>query len=134
MLSKLVKTLVGGAIGAIALYAVGKTAYVAGQEVAREECRLEAMREQLRRLPDEEERREEHHAPAQDAVEEAPHVSVQPERHEEPQRKKGIGRIFGGRGKGSVIRSLIRQPEQHALEAFVEDDQVKISIRRRNER
>lgn len=132
MLSRLIKTLAGGALGAIALYTVGKTAYVAGQEIAREECRLEAMREELRRLP-EAEKREERDA-AQDDVEEARHIPVQPEHHDEPPRKKGMGRIFGGRGKGSVIRSLIRQPEQHALEAFVEDDQVKISIRRRNER
>ena len=45
-----VKTVVGGALAILALYAVGKATYQLGKEVAQEEARLHERRDELQLL------------------------------------------------------------------------------------
>ncbi|MEG1514918.1 MAG: hypothetical protein RSD95_08555 [Clostridia bacterium] len=135
MLKNLAETLIGGAIGAVALYVVGRFAYQAGQEVAREECRYNAMRSAN------EERREKVDPPTceQQAVAKPQEAAIVPRpvvTEYLPRKKQskmellfGARKLFGDRK--SILGDLVHDPEAHKFEAFVEGDELQIHVKRR---
>lgn len=139
MLKKAAETLIGGALGLIALYVVGKVAYQAGKEVAREECRFQAMQaENNQRVR--ETASEAIEASSAEDVEIKTETAMVPVATPAPiQRKKksklsllfSAGRILGN--KRSVIGNLVRSPEDHKFEAFVEGDELQIHVRRKED-
>lgn len=121
------KTIVGGAAALAALYAVGRTAYLAGKDVAREEERLRALQASAAG---------EEATPEEDTSEETKHEEVAEPEAIEPVRKPsklsmllGLRRVLGR--KNSVVGNLFRHPEAHKIEAFVERDGLHIRVRER---
>ena len=137
MFKKLAEVVVCGAIGAAALYVVGKIAYQAGREMGHEESRYRAMHQTNVKHKKPEHVQEESGSAATETaltvVEEAePHV----EPHVEPRKKQGklsllfgAGRLFGS--KRTVLGQLVRNPEDHKFEAYVEGDELQIHVKRK---
>lgn len=119
---------VGGAIGLIALYAVGKMAYQAGHDTAELEHQNSEMRKRLAQLEgtDKDDNR---------ADVEPVDSSEQTETETAPVIRKPskIGMLMGIRSllkkKESVIGKLLNHPEAHRIEAFLEGDELKVSVR-----
>jgi len=135
MFKKIAETLVGGAIGAVALYVVGRLAYQAGQEVAREECRYNAMRKAN-------EKQREKVAPPECEREEASEskettiIPIAPLAEYRPRKKQSkLGLLFGTRklfgDRKSILGDLVHDPEAHKFEAFVEGDELQIHVKRK---
>lgn len=131
MFKKITETIIGGAIGALAIYAVGRVAYQAGQEVAREECRYHAMRKASLRM------REKDEAPSLGSYHQDEALSIiESEPVHAPRRKQSkLGMIFGARklfgNRRSVIGNLVQNPEEHKFEAFVEGDELQIHVKKK---
>lgn len=131
-----VETVVGGAIGLIALYVVGKVAYQAGKEVAKVECEYEALRKDGR-----DGTRETIALHGIDANGEEVTKIIERESTEQPVSKrpaKKPGKLSMAlnamkllRRKDSVIGDLVKHPEAHKIEAFVEGDDLRINVRKR---
>lgn len=131
-----VETVVGGAIGLIALYVVGKVAYQAGKEVAKAECEYEALRKDGR-----DGTRETIALHGIDANGEEVTKIIERESTEQPVSKrpaKKPGKLSIAlnamkllRRKDSVIGDLVKHPEAHKIEAFVEGDDLRINVRKR---
>lgn len=132
-----VETVVGGAIGLIALYVVGKVAYQAGKEVAKAECEYAALREKMDgddtsetvTLHGVDENGEE--VTTTIAKESAVQAVSNP-----PIKKAGkLSMAFGAmkllRRKDSVIGNLVKHPEAHKIEAFVDGEDLRINVRKR---
>ena len=118
-----VEIVVGGTIGIVALYIVGKVAFQAGHDIAEAECRYE----QLQRGIDAKTNRE-------DAT-----LSIDPEENVEivPEKKQsklgmlfGLRKIFGKKGT-SVVGNLLQNPENHVIEACVNGREIHVNIRPR---
>lgn len=125
-----VETVIGGTVGIIALYVVARVAYHAGQEVAREECRYQNLREESERM--EQEKKDARIIQMHDEPIRKETAIVQ-----QPVRKKsrmdGLLRVVGIFGKRApVIGHLVENPEDHEIEAFVEDNELHVNVRRRN--
>lgn len=103
MLKKVVETIVGGAIGMIALYAVAKVAYSAGQDVAKAEYR--------------------HSAGTEDPPEE------KPKKVSKLGMLMGLKRMSGF-GKQSALGDIFSNPEDHRIEAYVKEGEVHIDIKK----
>lgn len=125
MFRKIVETVVGGAIGLAALYAVAKVAFSAGQEMADMERRyhdLGGAKVDIQVL-------EGTQAEAKDARETVSAVG-----------KSGkLGVLFGlnrmlRKSKPSVVKDLMSNPEGHKLEAYVDEDELHINIKKRTQR
>ncbi|MEG2624271.1 MAG: hypothetical protein RSC06_15385 [Clostridia bacterium] len=135
MFKKIAETLIGGAIGAVALYIVGRFAYQAGQAVAHEEHRYNAMREANEKPHD----KIVPIACEQEEVMETKETTIVPsaavtECHHRKKQSKlglffGVRKLFGD--KKSVIGNLVHEPEAHKFEAFVEGDELQIHVKRR---
>ena len=116
-----VETVVGGAVGLIALYVVGRVAYEAGREIAREECRYDELKQknedlEARIISDE--------PAAQTAA-----VAV---RRPEKKRTSGIMNVVGMLfRKNTTVGNLIRNPEDHQVEAYVDGEELHLNVRRR---
>lgn len=133
MFKKLAEVVVCGAIGAAALYVVGKIAYQAGREMGHEESRYRAMHQ-----TNVEHKKPEHvqEEPESAATETALTVVEEAEPHVEPRKKQsklsllfGAGRLFGS--KRTVLGQLVRNPEDHKFEAYVEGDELQIHVKRK---
>lgn len=139
MLKKTAETIVSGAFGLIALYVVGKIAYQAGKEVAREECRFRALQKEndQRVMRATSQAIEDSSAGDMEVKPEAAMVPVDAPTHIQRKKKNklpllfGAGRILGN--KRSVIGHLMRSPEDHKFEAFVEGDELQIHVRRKED-
>lgn len=125
MFRKVVEAVVGGAIGLAALYAVAKVAFSAGQEMADMERRyhdLGGAKVDIQVLEDA-------RAEAKDACETASTIG-----------KNGkLGVLFGisrmlSKNKPSVVKDLMSNPEGHKLEAYVDEDELHINIKKRTQR
>lgn len=114
-------TIVGGAIGAVALFVVGKIAFQAGYDIAETECRYEMLKNEL------DGKSEEHEDDAEkdDISEEKPKEVVLKKRGG---MLGGIGKLFGLRG-GSVLGNLLRDPENHVIEARVKGREIHVNVR-----
>lgn len=133
MFKKLAEVVVCGAIGAAALYVVGKIAYQAGREMGHEESRYRAMHQTNIKHKKLEHVQEE---PESAASETALTVVEEAEPHVEPRKKQsklsllfGAGRLFGS--KRTVLGQLVRNPEDHKFEAYVEGDELQIHVKRK---
>lgn len=122
-MKSLVKTVVGGAIGIVALYIVGKVAFQAGHDIAEAECRYE----QLQRSIDARTNRE-------DAT-----IAIGPEETVEivPEKKQsklgmlfGLRKVFGKKGT-SVVGDLLQNPENHVIEACVKGREIHVNVKPR---
>lgn len=136
MFKKIAEAIVCGAIGAAALYVVGRIAYQAGQDVAREECRYEALHN---------ENCEKKAKPIQNRVENdseclndpGTDLIVPDEVSTSVQRRKQskLGLLFGAKrlfgNKKSMLGNLVKNPEDHKFEAYVEGDELQIHVKRR---
>jgi len=133
MFKKIAEAVVCGAIGVAALYVVGRVAYQAGREMGHEESRYQAMQHKERKI---EKQKSVSKAPEQPVEETALAVVDEPEIVTLPKKKPsklgmllGMGRMFGG--KKTVIGNLVRDPEGHKFEAYVEGDELQIHVRRK---
>ena len=122
-----VKTVVGGALAILALYAVGSATYQLGREVAQEEARLRELQKNAESdgaAPEENEPKE---------------TGSTPMGQEEPagQIRKpvkfsvllGVTKLL--RRKDSVLRNLVKHPEAHKIEAYIEGEGLRINVRKR---
>lgn len=126
-----VSTVVGGAIGLIALYVVGRVAYQAGHDMAQAEQHYEEVRKKTAAL---ESSKKEDVGHIESAVEEEPKemTIVEPA----PMHKQNkLGLMIGLKRlmskKESVLGRLVHHPEDHRIEAFVDGDELKVSIKPR---
>ena len=130
MFKKVAETLIGGALGALALYVVGRVAYQAGQEVAREKCRYNAMRRANAK------QREKVASSASEAEKTSaiiPVDTITEYRSRKKQSKLGLllgaRKLFGNRE--SILGNLVHDPEAHKFEAFVAGDELQIHVKRK---
>lgn len=124
-----VETVIGGTVGILALYVVARVAYHAGQEVAREQCRYQNLREESDRMEREAADRKiiQVDGPEKEDSAMIPHST--PKKN----RMDGILRVVGIFSKKSrVLGHLVEDPEDHKIEAFVEGEDIHINVRRRN--
>lgn len=122
-----VKTVVGSALAILALYAVGKATYQLGKEVAQEEARLHELQKNAE---------SEGAAPEENEPKETVSTPIEQEEPAEPIRKPvkfsmllGVTKLL--RWKDSVLGNLIKHPEAHKIEAYVEGDGLRINVRKR---
>lgn len=133
MFKKFAEVVVCGAIGAAALYVVGKIAYQAGREMGHEESRYRAMHQtNVKHQKPEHVQEESESAVAETALT----VIEEAEPHVEPRKKQsklsllfGAGKLFGN--KRTVLGQLVRNPEDHKFEAYVEGDELQIHVKRK---
>lgn len=133
-----VETVVGGAIGLIALYVVGKVAYQAGKDVARAECEYVALQNKIDSNADRETVTV--HG-VDDNGEEVTKTIVKKESTVEfipatPAKKQSklsmaLGAMKLFHRKDSVIGDLVKHPEAHKIEAFVEGGDLCINVSKR---
>ena len=122
-----VKTVVGGALAILALYAVGKATYQLGKEVTQEEARLRELQKNAESdgaAPEENEPKE---------------TGGMPMGQEEPagQIRKpvkfsvllGVTKLL--QRKDSVLRNLVKHPEAHKIEAYIEGEGLRINVQKR---
>ncbi len=126
-----VSTVVGGAIGLIALYVVGRVAYQAGHDMAEAEQHYEEVRRKTAVL--ESSRKEEGGHNELAAEEEIKEMTVVDPIPVCKQNKLGL---FMGlkqlvNKKEGVIGKLIRHPEDHRIEAFVDGNELKVNVKPR---
>lgn len=137
MMKSFLETMIGGAIGLMALYIVGTVAYHAGKEVAKAECEYEALRNKI----DEDDVSEsttvhgdnDNGEPVTETFDRKADVKLVPV---QPARKAGkLSMAFNAmklfRRKDSVIGDLVKHPEAHKIEAFVEGDDLRINVSKR---
>lgn len=119
-----VETVVGGAVGLIALYVVGRVAFEAGKGIAREECKYEELQRKNQEL--------ENRCVPTVTDEDVQAMAVRkPERKD--RKRSGIMSIVGIMGgKNSMLRHLMQDPEDHRVEAYVDGDELHVNVRRRN--
>ena len=112
VMKSFLKTVVGGTIGILALYVVGKVAFEAGHEMGV----IESRYDELQRATNEAEEKKQNNTAA---------ISEVPTR-----KAERVGGFFKAR-KTSVLGYLFSHPEQHKIEAYLEDDEVHVNVRRR---
>lgn len=123
-----VSTVVGGAIGIVALYVVGRVAYQAGRDMAQAEQRYEEMRRKAVEL--ESAKRDNHSNLESGEPQQVAVIEPAPMRKQStPGLIMGIKRLMGK--KESVIGRLVHHPEDHRIEAFVEGDELKVNVKPR---
>ena len=133
MFKKTVETIVGGALGLLTLYAVGRVCFQAGQDYAAMRYETYPEIKQLESksikasLKEEEDKTEAALIPADNPV--PVPVPVQRKKKSALSVLFGAGRILGNRK--SVIGNLVKNPEDHRFEAFVEGDELQIHVRRK---
>lgn len=126
-----VETVVGGAIGLIALYVVSKVAFQAGRELATAECAYKELQKKTTEN-DEKEKTEDSSNSDHDETESSKDGIIP-----EPVSKKpgklslALAAMKLFRQKDSVIGNLIKHPEAHKIEAFVDGEDIHIDVRKR---
>lgn len=101
-----VNTILGGAIGLLGLYLVGHIAYKAGYDVAKAECYYDDICRKTEELQTSEKK------VADDAKQD-----ISP-------RKRSK--------KESALWRLIRHPDEHQVEAFVDGDELRVNVKPKN--
>ncbi len=136
------KTVIGGAIGLMALYVVGKVTYQVGKDMGRAETEYEHLQDRVDRHDSD---TTAFHSENQDG-EDVSVASVQDETevpNEENLRKVPMKRsgklsmalsalkLFRHKESKSVIGDLVKHPEAHKIEAFVEGGDLRINVSKR---
>jgi len=125
MFRKIVETVVGGAIGLAALYAVAKVAFSAGQEMADMERRyhdLGGAKVDIQVLEG-----------SQTETKEACETASAAKTNGKLGVLLGLKRMLG-KSKPSVMKDLMSNPEDHKLEAYINEGEVHINIKKRTQR
>lgn len=142
MFREFVKTLVGGAIGLAALYAVAKVAYRAGYDMAELERQYNTMNacekggiEKKDSGKSEEVSQNQESTEASSALIELCHD----EEEKTTASKSGLFskirngfRQTGNSGKVASLRTLFKHPEAHRLEAYMDGEDIHINIKKRS--
>lgn len=123
-----VKTVIGGALGFIALYAVGHVAYQTGRDMAKAECRYRALSQ-----PNRDAQPIENLSDEEGLLEEENTAIVMPAA---PVHKPSRMGIFAGMRKlfarkQGVLGKLMQHPEQHQVEAFIEGSEIHVNVKPR---
>ena len=113
MLLKILKTIVGGAVGIAALVVVGKIAYAAGQEAAEEARHAEK-------------------APKSEAGGIAVDPPVPVKGPGKLGMMMGLKRLITGK-KSSAIGDFVANPEDHKMEAYIEGGEIVLRIKKKLE-
>lgn len=121
-----VSTLIGGALGIAALYAVGKIAFHAGYDIAEAETRYEQFCKETEKKQNQDVNDIQESSTCEEAV-----------KAEEPKEKKGrgkLGMLFGlrkmfSKNGGSVIGNLLKNPENHVIEACVKGREIHVNVK-----
>lgn len=129
MFRKMVETFISGAIGLAALYVVAKVAYEAGHDMAEVERRFEEQYGSEECDSDKTEDDTELNGVAQETGEKAKRPTM-------PAKPSKLGmflsiRKFFGKGPASVLGGLMSNPEDHQLEAYMQQGEVHINIKKR---
>lgn len=128
MFRKMVETFISGAIGLAALYVVAKVAYEAGHDMAEVERRFEEQYGGESNGGKAEEDSEPNGA--------AQETNETTKRQVAPAKPSKLGmflsiRKFFGKGPASVLGGLMNNPEDHQLEAYMQQGEVHINIKKR---
>lgn len=122
-----VKTIVGSALAILALCVVGKATYQLGKEVAQEEARLHELQKNAE---------SDGAAPEENEPKETVGTPMEQEEPTEPIRKPvkfsmllGVKKLL--RRKDSVLGNLVKHPEAHKIEAYIEGEGLRINVRKR---
>lgn len=122
-----VSTVVGGAIGLVALYVVGRVAYQAGHDIAEAEHRYEAAQRKDHAKEQKSEEPQEETASDEDEAVEMP---VPSKRQSKLGMLFGLRKAFGKKGT-SVIGDLVQNPENHVIEACVKGREIHVNVKPR---
>lgn len=122
MIRKFAETVVGGAIGLIALYVVAHVAYEAGCEMTKTELRYQQLQAENRAVAKEKED-DPQLAPPQEPM------KIAEEKKSRLGRAVQIAKLFAG--KRTMLGRLVRNPEGHKIEALVEGDELHINVKRK---
>lgn len=119
-----VGTVISGAIGLAALYAVGKISFQAGYDIAEAEFRYEQLQRGI-----ETKTAKTLYANDKPVVEYSEPEEVIPEK-----KQSKIGMLFGMRklfskNGGSVVGDIIQNPENHVIEACVKGREIHVNVR-----
>lgn len=106
MFKKTMETIIGGAIGMLALYAVAKVAYSAGYE-----------------------RAESDHEQPEEVGEETPVTDIPAKKVGKLSFLWGLRKMMGK--KESAIGDLLNNPEEHQVEAYVEEGEIHVNIKKK---
>lgn len=133
MFKKTVETIIGGALGLLTLYAVGRVCFQAGQDYAvmRYETCPEIKQPEPKTIEASSKEEESKTEVALMPVDTPAPVPVQRKKKSALSVLFGAGRILGNRK--SVIGNLVKNPEDHRFEAFVEGDELQIHVRRKED-
>jgi len=129
MLKKIVETIVAGTIGFAALYVVAKLSYNAGHEIAQTEryCEELAKYKNAEESTILEKNKEEGGKTL-----ETPCAPKPVKKYGKLNLFLGIKSMMGrGSGNGSVLGDLVEDPEGHKLEAYINEGEVHINIKKR---
>ena len=124
MFKKAVETIVGGAVGVVALFVVAKVAYTVGQEITDVEHRYNDLASRSKKLAALENAAEKDVA----LVADAPPML--------PKRRSTLGMLTGlkgifGKGAPSVMGDFVSSPEEHKLEAYIHEGEIRIDIKKK---
>ncbi len=122
MIRKFAETVVGGAIGLIALYVVAHVAYEAGCEMTKTELRYQQLQAE-NRAPAKEKEDDPQPAPPQEPM------KIAAEKKSRLGRAVQMAKLFAG--KRTMLGRLVRNPEGHKIEALVEGDELHINVKRK---
>ena len=126
-----VETVVGGAIGLIALYVVSKVAFQAGRELATAECAYKELQKKTTEN-DEKEKTEDSSPSEPDETEPARDgIILEPVSKKPGKLSIALAAAKFFRQKDSVIGNLIKHPEANKIEAFVDGEDIHIDVRKR---
>ena len=109
------RTVVGGALGLLALYVVGKVSYQIGHEMAEVEHHYDEV-------PKEPDKKEE------DDISEVVESDVPAKKPNKIGMIAGLKKIF--HNKPSILSDIIRHPDEQRLEAFIDGNRLCIFINR----
>ena len=126
-----VETVVGGAIGLIALYVVGKVAFQAGRELAAAECAYKELQEKTPNANKEEKNEDVSPADSGDGETAQGGIVLEPIPKKPNKLSLALAATKLFHRKESVIGNLIKHPEEHKIEAFVDDGKIHIDVRKR---
>lgn len=127
-MNRFVETVVSGAVGLAALFVVGKIAFQAGHDLAEVELRYERLQKGI----DTKESKNEA------IVSDEPDNAAESEESQQiivPEKKQSkLGILFGlrkafGKGGSSVVGNLIRNPENHVIEACVKGREIHVNVK-----
>lgn len=125
MMKTFVKTLIGGALGMIALYAVGKVAYQAGHDIAEAEHAYEQAQHKASPKKSETTEQGENAGSDEDAV-----LPVPVKKQSRLGMALSVWKALKNKD-ASPISDFIQNPENHMLEACIKGREIHLNLKPR---